>query len=123
MRNRIATFFTGTLFAIALGLPVHADGPADTETGIASFYHDSLHGNLTANGETYDRNAMTAAHPSLPFDTHIRVTHVRTGNTVEVRVNDRGPFVEGRIVDLSRRAAEELGIIETGIARVELEVL
>ena len=123
MRNKTVSLVAFMLLAVAPGLTVHADGPADAETGSASFYQDSLHGNLTANGETYDRNAMTAAHPTLPFGTRIRVTKLRTGDAVEVRINDRGPFVEGRIVDLSRKAAQELGIVEQGIARVALEVL
>lgn len=88
--------------------------------GLASFYDEDTE---TANGEKFDPLAMTAAHPSLPFGTKLRVTNIATGNSVTVRINDRGPFVQGRVVDLSRSAAETLGIVEQGIAQVRLEVL
>ena len=88
--------------------------------GLASFYEEDTE---TANGEKFDPQAMTAAHRSLPFGTKLRVTNVATGNSVTVRVNDRGPFVQGRVVDLSRSAAETLGIVEQGVAQVRLEVV
>lgn len=91
--------------------------------GIASYYHDSLHGNKTASGQIYNKNKMTAAHKTLPLGSKVRVTDVRTGKSIVVRVNDRGPFVKGRIIDLSRRAASELGMIKRGVTRVRVEVL
>ena len=91
--------------------------------GVASFYGPGFHGNLTANGETFDMNAMTCAHLTLPFDTVLRVTNLDNNRQVTVRVNDRGPYVGGRIIDLSKGAAEELGMLEAGIANVLLSVI
>ena len=88
--------------------------------GIASFYSDEQQ---TANGENFNPNALTAAHPTLPFGTQLRVTNVATGQSVTVRVNDRGPFVPGRVVDVSYSAAETLGIVGRGVARVKLDVI
>ncbi|MBK8169238.1 MAG: septal ring lytic transglycosylase RlpA family protein [Sandaracinaceae bacterium] len=96
-----------------------------TQTGRASYYHDSLHGNHTANGEVYDIHAFTAASRTLPFDTIVRVVRLDDpARWVIVRVNDRGPFGDaGRLLDLSHAAAERLGSIEMGVARVRLEIL
>lgn len=91
--------------------------------GVASFYGRRFHGRLTANGERFDMNAMTAAHRTLPFGSRVRVTNPRNGQSVIVRINDRGPFVRGRTIDLSRAAATEIGMIRSGHARVELELL
>jgi rare lipoprotein A len=88
--------------------------------GLASFYEE---GARTANGEKFDPHELTAAHPTLPFGTRLRVTNVATGRSVIVRVNDRGPFVPGRIVDVSYAAAETIGIIGRGIAKVKLDVV
>ena len=88
--------------------------------GIASFYTDDQ---LTANGEKFNPNELTAAHPTLPFGTRLRVTNVATGRSVTVRINDRGPYVPGRIVDVSYSAAETLGIVGQGIAKVKLDVV
>ncbi len=93
------------------------------ERGIASWYGRNFHGRRTSTGEPYDMYAMTAAHKTLPLPTYVRVTDLDTGNRVVVRVNDRGPFVEGRIIDLSYVAALKLGIAEQGTARVEVEAL
>jgi rare lipoprotein A len=95
-------------------------GPGHALDGMASFYWQ---GQKTASGEAFDRSAMTAAHPTLPFNTRVRVTQLQTGRSVEVRINDRGPFKPGRVIDLSHRAAEELGITARGLARVRLEVV
>jgi len=93
-------------------------------TGRASYYHDSLAGNRTASGERYDPTAFTAASRTLPFGTELRVTRVDTGATVDVRVNDRGPFGRRtRILDLSRAAAERLDMIRAGVVRVRVRVL
>jgi len=91
----------------------------DGSVGIASFYK---HGSKTANGEQFNPNDLTAAHRTLPFGTRLRVTHVATGQSVTVRVNDRGPFIPGRVVDVSHSAAEALGMIDRGITKVKLEV-
>lgn len=93
------------------------------QQGVASFYSDALHGRQTASGEPYDKTALTAAHKSLPLGTKVRVTRVRTGDSVVVTINDRGPFVKGRIIDLSRRAARYLGITRQGVAKVRVEVI
>ena len=95
--------------------------PPTTTTWVASWYGPGFHGNLTANGETFDQWAMTAAHKSLDFGTEVRVTNPSTGDSVVVRINDRGPFVGGRDIDLSRGAAQALGV--SGVARVEVEIL
>jgi rare lipoprotein A len=97
-------------------------------TGIASFYGGErsgvdFHGRLTANGEVYDMNAMTAAHNTLPLPTLVRVTHLENGRSIVVRVNDRGPFVNNRIIDLSRRGAQLLGYERSGTATVRVQVL
>lgn len=89
--------------------------------GKASWYGPGFHGKLTASGEIYDESAMTAAHNSLPLGSRARVTHLRNGSTVEVRINDRGPFIAGRVIDLSRAAARALGILEAGVALVRVE--
>jgi rare lipoprotein A len=91
--------------------------------GTASYYAGSFHGRRTANGETFDMNAMTCAHRTLPFGTMLEVRNVSNDLTVVVRVNDRGPYAGGRIIDLSRGAAERIGMLETGTAEVILTVL
>ena len=107
--------------------PLEPQQPEDSlrsiGTGVASFYGRRFHGRLTANGERFDMNAMTAAHKTLPFGTRVRVTNRRNGKSVTVRINDRGPFIRGRTIDLSRRAAREIGMIASGHARVELAIV
>jgi rare lipoprotein A len=95
-------------------------GSASAQSGMASFYK---HGGRTASGEMVNHGAMTAAHRSLPFGTRVRVTDTASGNSVIVRINDRGPFTGGRIIDLSHGAAQALGIIGRGVARVRIEVV
>jgi rare lipoprotein A len=119
-----------------VGVPYQIDGvwyrPAENfryrKTGIASFYGGEtrgvdFHGRVTANGEIYDMHALTAAHPTLPLPTLVSVTNLENGRAIVVRVNDRGPFVNGRIIDLSRRAARDLGFERQGTASVRVEVL
>lgn len=89
--------------------------------GIASFYGRSEHGGPTASGERFDMNALTAAHRTAPLGSHLKVTNTRNGRSVVVRVNDRGPFVRGRIIDLSRAAADRLGFVASGLTRVQVE--
>jgi len=98
-------------------------GPTPPIIGIASYYGKEHHGKRTANGEIFDMNQLTAAHPSLPFGIKVRVTHLSNGRSVVVRINDRGPIVAGRIIDLSLAAAERLEMVEAGIVRVKVEVL
>jgi rare lipoprotein A len=92
-------------------------------TGEASWYGPGFNGRTTANGETFDQNALTAAHPSLPFGTRVEVTNINNGESVVVRINDRGPYAEGRIIDLSTAAAQDIGVVESGVAPVEVSVL
>ncbi|GGH06666.1 septal ring lytic transglycosylase RlpA family protein [Silvibacterium dinghuense] len=91
--------------------------------GLASWYGSVLHGHTTASGEVFDESQMTACHNSLPFGTRVRVTDLNSNKSVVVRINDRGVLSSGRIIDLSSAAAEKLGILRAGIARVKLEVL
>jgi len=100
-----------------------AVAPGTMQVGAASYYSDSLAGETTANGESYDPGEMTAAHRSLPFGTRVSVRRIDNDRSVVVRINDRGPFVGGRIIDLSRAAAAALQMLRAGVARVELEVL
>lgn len=93
------------------------------QAGLASYYGPGFHGRLTANGETFDQYAMTAAHKKLPFGTRLKVTNEETGKSIIVRVNDRGPYIHNRIIDLSVKAAEELGIKDAGVAKVKIEGL
>lgn len=93
------------------------------EVGIASFYAHKYHGRLTANGEIYDMNQLTAAHESLPFNTVVRVTNLKNNRSVILRINDRKPYFKGRIIDLSYRAAKELDMLTSGLARVKIEIL
>lgn len=94
-----------------------------TETGTASYYGREFHGKATASGEKFNMNDLTAAHRTLPFGTKVRVTNLGNGKNVVVRINDRGPFKEGRIIDLSYAAAKRLKMIDAGVARVEIEVV
>jgi len=91
------------------------------EVGVASWYGEEYHGRRTANGEIYDMYAMTAAHRTLPFNTRVRVTNLENGKRVEVRINDRGPFVAGRIIDLSHSGARSIDMLAKGTAKVRVE--
>jgi rare lipoprotein A len=93
------------------------------ERGVASWYGRKFHGQRTSNGETYDMYAMTAAHPTLPLPSYVRVTNVASGKSVVVRVNDRGPFLHGRIIDLSYAAAHRIGVASKGSGEVEVEAI
>lgn len=96
---------------------------AQTQTGKASFYADKFEGRTTASGEKYKHNKLTAAHKTLPFGTKVKVTNLANNKEIEVTINDRGPYVEGRIIDLSKAAAEALGFINLGLADVKMEVV
>jgi len=112
------------LFATTLALLTLATGCASsTSDGLASYYADKYQGHKTASGERFDTARLTAAHRTLPFGTRVRVTSLDNGRSVVVRVNDRGPFVSGRVIDLSPAAARQLDMLRAGVARVKLEVL
>ncbi|HYV96252.1 MAG TPA: septal ring lytic transglycosylase RlpA family protein [Gemmatimonadaceae bacterium] len=96
---------------------------APTQTGTASWYGPGFQGKQTSSGEVYDQNLLTAAHKTLPLGTRVRVTNVANGKAVDVRINDRGPFVGDRIIDLSRAAAEVIGMVAAGTALVRVDVL
>ena len=91
--------------------------------GKASYYASQFQGRKTANGETFNMNELTAAHRSLPFGTWVRVTNLRNGRNVIVRINDRGPFIKGRVIDLSKGAAKKIGLEKSGIAHVRIEAI
>ena len=111
------------MLVLVLKFTARAESVEYRQEGEGSYYSDTLHGNKTASGAPYDRNALTAAHRSLPFGTRVKVTYLRTGKTVQVVINDRGPHVEGRIIDLSAAAAMALGMIEDGHGPVSLQVI
>lgn len=120
------TLITAALLTVLLPIgsdTLARDGSARTQKGIASYYHDSLHGRKTASGQRYSKHRFSAAHRTLPIGTKVQVTDTKTGRSIVVKVNDRGPFARGRIIDLSREAATELGIVKKGVAKVELKVL
>ncbi|NJK73372.1 MAG: septal ring lytic transglycosylase RlpA family protein [Microcoleus sp. SU_5_6] len=99
-------------------------GPVQVRiSGWASWYGPGFHGNLSASGERFNQNALTAAHPNLPFGTLVMVRNLDNGRSVVVRINDRGPYVGDRVIDLSAAAANVLGMLSSGVARVELEVI
>ncbi|HEX9702377.1 MAG TPA: septal ring lytic transglycosylase RlpA family protein, partial [Rhodospirillales bacterium] len=93
------------------------------ETGVASWYGAQFHGRNTANGEVYDMNTLTAAHRTLPLPSFVRVTNLENGRSLILRVNDRGPFARGRIIDISRRGAQLLGFHDNGTARVRVQIM
>ena len=97
--------------------------PTSTETGLASWYGARHHGKRTANGEIFNQEHLTAAHPTLPWGTKVKVINLDNGKSVDVRINDRGPFKQGRIIDVSRAAARALGMVRQGIATVRIEWL
>ncbi len=94
-----------------------------TQTGLASWYGDKEHGNLAASGERFSKYDYTAAHKSLPFGTIVRVTNLENGKDVVVNINDRGPFIRGRIIDLSYSSAKSIDLVRTGVAKVKVEVI
>ncbi|MFN2387900.1 MAG: septal ring lytic transglycosylase RlpA family protein [Thermoanaerobaculia bacterium] len=132
-RRRISTLFTVTLLLLTgcrtrpnpAAETAETARPGDPLQGLASWYggRDGFEGKPTASGEIYDSSQLTAAHRELPFGTILKVTNARTGKTVRVRINDRGPFIRGRILDLSRAAAEEIGLIGPGVAEVRATVV
>ena len=114
MQKLFFSLFVSLIFSVACG---------QVQTGKASFYADKFEGAPTASGERYRHNKLTAAHKTLPFGTRVRVTNLSNNESVEVIINDRGPYVENRIIDLSKSAAEKLGFINQGLADIRLEVV
>jgi rare lipoprotein A len=112
------------LAVLALALPFGvAQATVTVQEGLVSWYGEQFHARPTASGELFDAGAMTMAHPTLPFGTQVRVTNLRNGRSVVLRVNDRGPFIGARIADLSQAAASALGMLRRGIAHARIEVV
>jgi rare lipoprotein A len=101
-------------------VPGASESVSGTETGLASFYSESYNGKKTANGEIYNSSDYTAAHKKLPFGTKVKVTNLSNGKTVKVRINDRGPFIAGRIIDLTRAAAKKIDMVNAGVVKVKI---
>lgn len=114
MQKLFFSLFLSLIFSVSL---------AQVQTGKASFYADKFEGTPTASGEKYRHNKFTAAHKTLPFGTRVKVTNLGNNESVEVIINDRGPYVENRILDLSKSAAEKLGFVSQGLAEIRLEVV
>lgn len=123
--NKIVTFFKFRhIVLVALFFVSQLQGFSQTsETGMASFYNDKFEGRTTASGEPYKQKQMTAAHRTLPFHTKIKVTNLSNQKTVIVNINDRGPFVKDRILDLSRAAAVKLDFIDEGVTKIKWEIV
>lgn len=107
------------LFLIAINFTACA--PRITQTGKASYYADKFNGRKTANGEIFQNSKLTAAHKTLPFGTRVKVTNLNNGRSVKVRINDRGPFVAGRMIDLSKSAASKIGMVNAGVGNVKIK--
>jgi rare lipoprotein A len=116
MRNKVLVI----LCCSALYMLLSACSPKIHEKGSASFYADSFQGKRTANGERFNQKKKSAAHKTLPFGTKVKVTNLKNGKSVKVRINDRGPFVAGRIIDLSKRAAQKIDMKKDGVVSVEI---
>jgi rare lipoprotein A len=114
--------FAGFEGAVAAGTVTASSARSRLETGIASWYGKRFHGRKTASGEAFDMDALTAAHPKLPFGSWVRVRNLDNGQSVDVRINDRGPHIKRRIIDLSRAAARALGLGESGAGTRPVEI-
>lgn len=121
MRRTMLLPLAAWLAAQAPALAQDSGAVVFKEEGQASYYGEDFHGKPTASGEPFDQNAMTAAHPTLPLGSEVTVTNEATGKKVEVEINDRGPYVDGRDIDLSKGAAKKLGITQEGVADVKIE--
>ncbi|KJZ00686.1 septal ring lytic transglycosylase RlpA family protein [Pseudoalteromonas ruthenica] len=119
-RSAIAVVLLVVLSGCANHLPAEKGA---VQQGLASYYHDKYHGRTTASGERFEQTALSAAHRNLPFGSKVKVTNINNGRSVVVRINDRGPFVSGRIIDLSRRAFTHISNLSAGVIAVEVEVL
>lgn len=124
--DKIYVLLGASLIAVGLIVGLTSGlGPSSGyyQKGVASWYGPNFAGNPTANGEIFNPKEMTAAHKSLPFNSRVKVVDLDTGRSVVVRINDRGPFIKGRIIDLSRKAAERLGMVGSGTAKVGLRIV
>jgi rare lipoprotein A len=120
--NALAVGVLATLAFIPLNSVASSDRNHSSQ-GTASYYGGKFHGRKTASGERFNQEALTAAHKTLPLGTKVRVTNLRNGETVDVKINDRGPYHGGRIIDLSKGAARELDMLRAGTAKVKVEVI
>jgi rare lipoprotein A len=121
----INTLAAGVLAILAF-TPLNSVASSDRTHGLqgtASYYGGKFHGRKTASGERFNQEALTAAHKTLPLGTRVRVTNLRNGETVDVKINDRGPYHKGRVLDLSKGAAREIGMLGAGTAKVKVEVI
>ncbi len=130
MRTLIEVLLCGAAFSLSFVMSSCAGGYGSTGAGseyelegIASYYAEDFHGRRTSSGERYDMYALTAAHRQLPFNSLVRVTNLENNRSVQVRINDRGPFKDGRVIDLSFKAALELGLIAKGTVPVRIEIV
>ena len=117
------SFILLLIVVAACGGAQKPERPGAVERGMATWYGGKLHGSMTASGERFDQEAMTAAHKTLPFNAIVRVTNLKNDRSVTVRINDRGPYARGRVIDVSRAAARELGMISDGVVPVTVEVV
>lgn len=124
-KTRIFFIFIFSIILSSCSLPVSRESyaPGYIERGIASWYGEEFHGRPTSSGEIYDMHALTAAHKLMPLGTVAKVTNLENGRSVTVKINDRGPFIDDRIIDLSYGSAGAIDMVETGLAPVEIEVL
>ncbi|WP_207877694.1 septal ring lytic transglycosylase RlpA family protein [Pseudomonas sp. 32_A] len=123
LKRSLSTLALFTLLAGCASQDIDVDPDGYDKTGTASYYGARHHGKRTASGEPFNQHGLTAAHRSLPFGTRVRVTNLANQRSVVVRINDRGPHTRGRLIDLSRAAAEKIGMIRSGTARVRLQGL
>jgi rare lipoprotein A len=107
--------------SLAVRAGIRETDPAFRQIGVASWYGPGFHGRKTASGERYDQNDLTAAHRKLPLGSEVKVTNLENGRSITVEINDRGPYAKGRVLDLSKAAARELGMVENGLAKVRIE--
>lgn len=121
MNRLLLNIKSGSLVVIAFSLIAGSCAPKITEHGRASFYADSFQGKPTASGQLFRQNRKTAAHKTLPFGTKVKVTNLKNGKTVKVTINDRGPFIAGRIIDLSKEAAAKIDMKKDGVAEVKIK--
>jgi len=122
MRLRTANLIAAGLLSLAVAVPASAGSSGPGKVVTASWYGPGFHGRRTASGEVFDQEALTAAHRTFPFGTHLLVTNINNGRSVKVTVNDRGPFARRRGIDLSRAAAHRLGMLKRGLASVRIQL-
>ena len=122
MRPKVAPTPRAQIVAVSLEPPPPAPPePKPDQTGVASWYGDEWQGRITASGKPFDEHKLTAAHRTLPLNTRVRVTNLKTGRSVEVTITDRGPYKDGRVIDLSKAAAKKLGMVKQGLVPVRIQ--